>query len=113
MTVQALRGMGGVGKTQLATEFAHLHATDYDLVYWFAAEESATIADQFTTLAVQLGLDPAVDPEALQGPGPTRRAARGVPGWLLVFDNADDVGDIRAVASRSGPAAEREFPGMC
>jgi hypothetical protein len=93
VTVEALRGMGGVGKTQLATEFAHLHATDYDLVYWFAAEESATIADQFTALAVQVGLDAAVDPDALQAQ--VHEQLRGVPGWLLIFDNADDVEDIR------------------
>lgn len=93
VTVEALRGMGGVGKTQLATEFAHLRATDYDLVYWFAAEEPATIADQFTALAVQLGLDAAVDPEALQAQ--VHEQLREVPGWLLIFDNADDVEDIR------------------
>ena len=52
MTVQSVRGMGGVGKTQLATEYAYPHATDYDLVWWIAAEE------------------PADDP------GPVRRAGR-------------------------------------
>lgn len=66
VTVQSLRGMGGVGKTQLATEFAHAHAGDYDLVYWIAAEEPATIPYQFTALAGLLGLDPAADPEILQ-----------------------------------------------
>src|SRR5262249_39933489 len=66
VTVQAVRGMGGVGKTQLAAEFAYAHAADYDLVYWFAAEESASIPDQFTALADQLGLDPVPDPEGLQ-----------------------------------------------
>ena len=58
VTVQSVRGMGGVGKTQLATEYAYAHAGDYDLVWWIAAEEPATIPDQFTALAGQLGLDP-------------------------------------------------------
>ena len=66
VTVQSLHGMGGVGKTQLAAEFAYAQAADYDLVYWIAAEEPATIPDQFTALAGQLGLDPAADPEALR-----------------------------------------------
>ena len=66
VTVQSLHGMGGVGKTQLATEFAYAHAGDYDLVYWIAAEEPATIPDQFSALARQLGLDPVADPEVLQ-----------------------------------------------
>jgi hypothetical protein len=94
VTVQSLRGMGGIGKTQLATEYAHAHAGDYDLVYWIAAEEPATIADQFTALAGQLGLDPVPDPEILQGQ--VHDGLRRVPGWLLVFDNADAVEDIRA-----------------
>ena len=85
--------MGGVGKTQLATEFAYAHAADYDLVYWIAAEEPASIPDQFTALAAQLGLDPAPDPEGLQAQ--VHDQLRSVPGWLLVFDNADAVEDIR------------------
>src|SRR5690348_5342808 len=47
VTVQAVRGMGGVGKTQLATQYAWDHAADYDLVYWLAAEEQAALPDQF------------------------------------------------------------------
>ena len=94
VTVQSLRGMGGVGKTHLATEFAYAHASDYDLVYWIAAEEPATIPDQFTALAELLGLDPVADPEVVRAQVHDR--LRGVPGWLLVFDNADAVDDIRA-----------------
>ena len=87
-----MRGLGGVGKTQLATEYAHAHASDYDLVWWVAAEEPASIPDQFTALAVRLGLDPAADPEALQALVHDR--LRDVPGWLLIFDNADRAADI-------------------
>jgi hypothetical protein len=86
--------MGGVGKTQLATEYCYLHAGDYDLVYWLTAEEPATIPDQFTALARDLGLEPAPDPDSLRVQ--VHDELRQVPGWLLVFDNADQVEDIRA-----------------
>jgi tetratricopeptide (TPR) repeat protein len=91
--VHSVHGMGGVGKTQLAAEYAHAHATDYDLVWWVAAEEPALIPDQFAALAARLGLDPATDPEALQALVCDR--LRSVPGWLLIFDNADRAEDIR------------------
>jgi TIR domain len=94
VTVESLRGMGGVGKTQLATEYCYLHAGDYDLVYWVTAEEPATIPDQFTALARFLGLEPAPDPDSLRVQ--VHDELRRVAGWLLVFDNADQVEDIRA-----------------
>jgi TIR domain-containing protein/NB-ARC domain-containing protein len=93
VTVQAVHGMGGVGKTQLATQFAYEHAADYDLVYWLAAGEPATLSDQFTALAALLGLDPLSDPEGLQAQ--IHRQLRSVPGWLLIFDNADRRQDIQ------------------
>lgn len=92
VTVHSVRGMGGVGKTQLAVEYAYAHAGDYDLVWWIAAEEPASIPDQFTALAARLGLDPAADPGALAGL--VHDELRSVPGWLLIFDNADAVEDI-------------------
>jgi hypothetical protein len=92
VTVHSVRGMGGVGKTQLATEYAHAHAGDYEVVWQIAAEEPASIPDQFTALATGLGLDPAADPEALQAQVHDR--LRSIPGWLLIFDNADAVRDI-------------------
>jgi hypothetical protein len=61
-------------------------------VWWIAAEEPASIPDQFTALADRLGLDPAADPDVVRDQ--VHDALRGVPGWLLIFDNADAAGDI-------------------
>ena len=40
--VQALYGLGGVGKTQTAVEYAYRYADAYRIVYWLRAEEIAS-----------------------------------------------------------------------
>jgi hypothetical protein len=37
VTVQSVRGLGGVGKSELAVEYAHIHAAEYEVVWWVAA----------------------------------------------------------------------------
>jgi hypothetical protein len=92
--VQALHGIGGVGKTQLAIEYAHRFSDDYDIVWWLDTESSALFGQQYADLAVALGhAEPGTQQDVARRA--LLRHLHRQPRWLLIFDNAEDPGMIR------------------
>jgi tetratricopeptide (TPR) repeat protein len=96
----ALQGFGGVGKTQVAIEYAWRYAHEYDLVWWISADQPVLVRSSLAALAPHLrlpsptaaGIEDAATAvlESLRRGQPFKR-------WLLIFDNADlpeDIADI-------------------
>ncbi|MFI9118184.1 FxSxx-COOH system tetratricopeptide repeat protein [Streptomyces bikiniensis] len=90
-----LLGMSGIGKTQIAAEYAHRFSPDYDTVWWVSSDDRNVQRDRFGELAVELGLPVGNEPgeriravrEALRRGDPQSR-------WLVVFDGWDDIRDV-------------------
>ncbi|MET8133465.1 FxSxx-COOH system tetratricopeptide repeat protein [Streptomyces sp. NPDC005251] len=88
----ALRGMSGVGKTQLAAEYIYRFGSEYDVVWWATADQLGTLRERLAQLAPALGLRTGQEyGERIRAVQQALR--RGVPHrrWLLVLDSADEV----------------------
>ncbi|HTR92948.1 MAG TPA: FxSxx-COOH system tetratricopeptide repeat protein [Trebonia sp.] len=90
IVAQALYGLGGVGKTQLALEYAYRFMADYDLVWWVPSERAEEITQSLADLArkMELRVGDNVAEAAEAALDELRRDS--IPRWLLVFDNADN-----------------------
>ncbi|MCK9927768.1 FxSxx-COOH system tetratricopeptide repeat protein [Frankia sp. Mgl5] len=97
--VQALHGLGGVGKSQLALEYAHRYAADYDIVWWIEADHAPAIITGFANLGRKLGLPKVASQEEI-----LEMVTRRLDGkrWLLVFDNAEKPSDIERYVPEGG-----------
>ena len=89
MLPNALHGLGGVGKTQVAIEFAYQSRTDYDLIWWIPAGDERSIRRSLVSLGRKLALPEGEDQQFLvESVLDELRLGRDHPRWLVIFDNA-------------------------
>ncbi|MFM7867814.1 MAG: DUF4062 domain-containing protein, partial [Planctomycetaceae bacterium] len=91
ITGKAIHGLGGVGKTRLAVEYAWQHADDYSAVLCITADSPDTLTQQLADLTgpLVLNLD---EQHATEVPVKVAAALRWLsahPGWFLILDNVD------------------------
>jgi tetratricopeptide (TPR) repeat protein len=101
---EALHGMGGVGKSQLAVEYVYRHQADYDLIWWIPAERPAQIGQALGELARRLNLPVGAEVNAaVPAVREILRTGRPYTNWLLVFDNAESPEAVRPFFPTGGP----------
>jgi cellulose biosynthesis protein BcsQ/tetratricopeptide (TPR) repeat protein len=90
VVAQALYGLGGVGKSQLAQEYAHRFMADYDLVWWVPSERAEEISLSLAELARKMELRVGDNVAEAAEAALEELRKEVIPRWLLIFDNADN-----------------------
>src|SRR5579885_691519 len=87
----ALHGLGGVGKTQIALEYAYRHALEYSAVFWIGAETEEQIIASLLRVAETLQLPERAEKDQHLMLTAVQRWLSTHSQWLLIWDNLEDL----------------------
>ena len=99
--VFVIHGLGGIGKSALATHWAYLHRAEHQVTWWLPADTEGSIDRGLADLAV------ALQPELAEVPIDilTSRALLWLSchdRWLLILDDVQDENHLRTLLARAG-----------
>ena len=106
---QAILGLGGVGKTQVALEYAHRFRADYDIIWWMNCGQSQYVDASLADLGQRMRRVFSAD--LLEEGGVTELAQQvltflregfGDKRWLLIYDNAEEIDEVRDLLPSGG-----------
>ncbi|KAF2110706.1 hypothetical protein BDV96DRAFT_667086 [Lophiotrema nucula] len=108
LKVFALCAMGGLGKTEIAIEYAYSRRSQFDAIFWIRADEKSKLEEDLSHMAVALNIEDKNEPKNhfanrsiargwLASPRKlldvtSDRISQAEATWLLILDNADDPG---------------------
>jgi hypothetical protein len=99
----AVAGIGGVGKTSLAVEYAHRYRHFYAGVWWCPSESRIGLLTALASLSVELGAVAADEPDLEKAAkAGLRRLAEQRATWLLIYDNVtspDQIAELLPTAN--------------
>ena len=88
---RAINGLGGIGKTQTAIEYAYRYGQEYQVVLWVSAATEETFLTEFGQLATLLQLPECDTKEQAVIVQAVIKWLAEHRHWLLILDNADDL----------------------
>ncbi len=94
---QAISGLGGIGKTQIATEYAHRYHSEYQVVLWIRGDTREKMVADVAALAAVLNLKEQYEQEQSYVIDAVQSWLRKNTKWLLIVDNIEDLRLIRTI----------------
>lgn len=95
-------GMGGVGKTTLAREYAEKFWRLYRQILWVSAAKTTSLTLEFARLALEMGLLKQPTENAQEDAALALRALAADTPRLLIIDNAEDEEAVQAWVPQTG-----------
>src|ERR1700676_4264880 len=88
---QAMSGLGGIGKTQVALEYCYRYRNDYQAIFWLKAEKRSDLFSDYLNIASLLELPQKhIQDQKLMAEA-VRKWLKDHKEWLLIFDNIEDI----------------------
>ncbi len=88
---QAISGLGGIGKTQLALEYAYRYQKSYHDIFWASADTEEALMASYVRFADALHLPEAKEADQTKVKEAVRRWFKTHTNWLLILDNIEDL----------------------
>ncbi|KAL7784962.1 P-loop containing nucleoside triphosphate hydrolase protein [Trichoderma ceciliae] len=93
--VLTLNGLGGIGKSQIARQYAYRWKEYYHIILWISSETALSLDQSLREAAAKLGLDDASQRDSLRNKvAVLDKLEQSDAPWLVIFDNLDDASVI-------------------